>query len=241
MQRTPLHLAVAATLVAAAAIPSSASAAEPDMKVAARLEARANADTTQAAALAGRSTTTARRTLTRARSELTQAYRLTMGMQGTAGGAGASSVQASTQFAAALDRNDAALDRLVDKSDGRLEVAAARALDRNAAMRAEVTLGLASDAGKVDGPGEASLASAATELARGHADTTVALVARLDAPGTVGRTRGALRTAAVRAVEDEKRIAAALGRLYRSVGSESQGPVGVALDISIQVGARSVA
>jgi hypothetical protein len=220
MLRTPRNLVPLglATAVALAAAPGTASAQNADVRTAARLEAGANLDTERAAGVAYRSAGRARRFLSRSRTSLERAYRVTLAAQG---GESASAVAASTTFTAALGRNDIALERLIDRSSGPLLAAATRALDRNVAMRGQITLGLAAGANG----GDADVATAVGSMAEQHGDVTAGLATRLSTTPGPARLRSALCTTLRRALLDAQRISDALVRLHAAAEGETRATV----------------
>lgn len=192
----PRHLSSAVVLAALAmagpAVPS-ASAASPEAQASASasLQVQAQASTDAAARLARRSQTAAVRALATTRERLRRAQTLTV--SAVAGGEATVAADAGARFTASFAGQSADLVRLVRRTEGRVESAAAATARELARLDAEVTAALAS---RADVGADAEVTTAVATTDAGHVRVIASLAAALRGPDLAGRTRAAMEQAA---------------------------------------------
>lgn len=196
-------------LAAAVAVPGAGTAyaqsTQVDGSASARLEAKANADVSQAQRIVSKSREKASRLISRSQRRLEGAYRMTSGVNAQAQTGDQISVAAdgSARYVGSIDRNSRSLVRIVRRSKGRVQQLAASSLSRNVEMRTQVVGSLsASTEGVYSGGGQVSGETAAkvSGLATGQVET---FKSYLSATGSriKGKARRLVNRAVAKALE----------------------------------------
>lgn len=191
---------------AALALPAGAGA---QVDVSVHAEAHAVADAGRAAQLAHRSAAAARRAVADSQASMQRAYALTIrhGRDATAQG-----MEAAVRFSAAADAQGDRLQRVVERSRGRLKAAAAQALARTGSWEARVVQAAAQ--GLQRGQDEQAAA-----IGDSQSDVAATLVVTASSDELRSRARKAIDTATARALKALSELA---GAVRREGGAQAQ-------------------